>query len=214
MHISKLTMSQDEPLSLRSIADPYEMHRTIWRAFPDSENGGAGRVLFRVEPLVTGRPVVVLVQSRDKPDWEPLLSEGIIVDALTKSVDLKPPAGRLLRFRLLANPSKKITLNDQVDDQGQPRKSRVGLFGEDKQRQWLERKAKQSGFELCEYAISATSNLDSRKPGQSNGIRHHAVRFDGILRVTDADVFAKTLESGIGSAKGFGFGLLSVAPVR
>lgn len=39
-----------------------------------------------------------------------------------------------------------------------------------------------------------------------------AVRFEGVLKVTDADQFRQTIASGIGSAKGFGFGLLSVAP--
>ncbi|MEN9935136.1 MAG: hypothetical protein RLZZ387_1715 [Chloroflexota bacterium] len=34
--------------------------------------------------------------------------------------------------------------------------------------------------------------------------------FDGLLTVTDAAAFVKTLETGIGSGKAFGFGLLSV----
>lgn len=38
-----------------------------------------------------------------------------------------------------------------------------------------------------------------------------SVRFDGILTVTDQALFRTTLEKGIGSAKGFGFGLLSIA---
>jgi hypothetical protein len=39
-----------------------------------------------------------------------------------------------------------------------------------------------------------------------------AVRFDGVLAVTDVVQFAATLEAGIGSGKGLGFGLLSLAP--
>ena len=38
--------------------------------------------------------------------------------------------------------------------------------------------------------------------------------FDGVLEVNDPDIFIKSIESGIGSAKGFGFGLLSIAPVK
>jgi CRISPR system Cascade subunit CasE len=36
------------------------------------------------------------------------------------------------------------------------------------------------------------------------------VRFDGRLTVLDSARFAETLAAGVGRAKGFGFGLLSV----
>ena len=39
-----------------------------------------------------------------------------------------------------------------------------------------------------------------------------AVQFDGVLQVTDPDKLVAAVETGIGSAKGFGFGLLSLAP--
>jgi CRISPR system Cascade subunit CasE len=38
-----------------------------------------------------------------------------------------------------------------------------------------------------------------------------AARFEGVLTVNDAEEFSKAVENGIGSAKGFGFGLLSLA---
>ena len=41
-----------------------------------------------------------------------------------------------------------------------------------------------------------------------------AVRFDGLLAVTDPALFRNTLQTGIGSAKAFGFGLLSLAPAE
>lgn len=41
-----------------------------------------------------------------------------------------------------------------------------------------------------------------------------AVLFEGRLRVTDADLFRAALASGIGPAKAYGFGLLSIAPAR
>ena len=43
---------------------------------------------------------------------------------------------------------------------------------------------------------------------------HLAVRFDGLLRVTDAGDFRETLICGIGPGKAYGFGLLSIAPVH
>jgi CRISPR system Cascade subunit CasE len=40
---------------------------------------------------------------------------------------------------------------------------------------------------------------------------HQAVTFDGLLRVTDPEALLAALAGGIGSGKGFGFGLLSLA---
>jgi CRISPR system Cascade subunit CasE len=39
-----------------------------------------------------------------------------------------------------------------------------------------------------------------------------SVMFDGLLRVSDPDVFRLTLQKGVGSGKAYGFGLLSIAP--
>jgi CRISPR system Cascade subunit CasE len=51
-----------------------------------------------------------------------------------------------------------------------------------------------------------------RKKGQVG--YHGGVQFRGILEVTDPVKFVETYQSGIGSAKGFGFGLLLLAPVN
>jgi CRISPR system Cascade subunit CasE len=51
-----------------------------------------------------------------------------------------------------------------------------------------------------------------RKKGQAG--YHGGVQFRGTLEVTDPVKFAETYQSGIGSAKGFGFGMLLLAPVK
>jgi CRISPR system Cascade subunit CasE len=45
-------------------------------------------------------------------------------------------------------------------------------------------------------------------------MRFVSAQFDGILQVVDVDKMHAAIANGIGSAKGFGFGLLSLAPVR
>ena len=58
-------------------------------------------------------------------------------------------------------------------------------------------------------------NKDKEKPHvvSFGSSEFSAALFDGTLTVTDADKFAAAIENGIGKAKGFGFGLLSVAPL-
>ena len=50
-----------------------------------------------------------------------------------------------------------------------------------------------------------------RKKGQHGC--HGGVQFRGVLEVVDREHFRRTYQAGIGSAKGFGFGLLLLAPV-
>lgn len=57
-----------------------------------------------------------------------------------------------------------------------------------------------------------SSHADLAKKLEALEGRFLAVRFDGLLEVTDPGKFLETLRAGIGSAKGFGFGLLSLAP--
>jgi CRISPR system Cascade subunit CasE len=49
-----------------------------------------------------------------------------------------------------------------------------------------------------------------KKYGKGRRQVWHAVQFDGVLTVTDAAEFADGIRGGIGSAKAFGFGLLSI----
>src|SRR5437868_1174174 len=93
----------------RDMADAYQMHRTILRAFPDAATGGPGRVLFRVDVLRAKSQVTVLVQSDKAPDWSRLpLGWLVPPEALPPDVrpaDSKPlslifAAGQRFRFRL------------------------------------------------------------------------------------------------------------------
>jgi len=53
-----------------------------------------------------------------------------------------------------------------------------------------------------------------RQEGGTQLLTFAAVIFEGVLRVEDSQAFREALERGIGPGKAFGFGLLSVAPVR
>src|SRR5436309_1563961 len=91
----------------RDLAQPYEMHRTLLRAFPGQVAGGPGRVLFRVDADHESGAATVLIQSAKQPDWS-----ALTVDWLVRPFEQKPfepvfAAGQRLVFRLRANPTKK-----------------------------------------------------------------------------------------------------------
>lgn len=209
MFLSRLILN---PLSRRvqkELAEPYELHRTLMRAFSEDLQPGDERVLFRVDvQRRTGVPVV-LVQSMTEPDWSFLAEDPGYLMPTTPEVQnpaSKPfqprlVRGQLLRFRLRANPTFRRA------------GKRLAWLREEDQIHWLDRKADQSGFRIISITVVPEGFQKATRSENKQQMRHYAVRFDGILQVTDPEAFLQALRRGIGSGKAFGFGLLSIAPV-
>lgn len=202
MYLSRLTFPLADPEAQRLVAEPYEMHRALMAAFPEN----AERVLYRVEPVPRGHSrAVVLVQSLDPPDWS-ATSMPPSAESDAKEFDAAFRAGQSLRFRLRANP----TARRKID--GSEKSKRVGLTTEEDQRDWLARKGEQGGFRPDGVVVIDEGQVKAAKPN-GRTLTFRSVRFEGALEVTEPERFAQALQAGIGTAKAFGFGLLSVAKV-
>jgi CRISPR system Cascade subunit CasE len=180
------------------------------RAFPNAKEGGPGRVLFRVDHGIDSDTMCLLVQSEKSPDWSnaELLLDLLLEPPETKVVNLGFKAGQVLRFRLLANPTVRRQLAER-----QPGK-RLGLLREEDQVNWLRRKGEQGGFRVLSCATRGQEMIRDIKESDSASHRINllSVCLEGLLQVEDPGTFVKTIERGVGSGKGLGFGLLSVAP--
>lgn len=221
MHLSRLTLNPRDRRVQREIAQPYEMHRTLMKAFGGAPPNGADlaagdeRVLFRLEPASSSHSLVLLVQSLNRPDWSWLAEPGMDgylaatdeSNPAVKSFELELAAGQVLGFRLRANPTVKRRFP------GGDHK-RVGLHGEEEQMAWLRRKGDQGGFEVLSARISDKTTVHSwiRRDEKRYRLQMLSVQFDGLLKVTDAERLWQSVRKGVGSGKGMGFGLLSLAP--
>jgi CRISPR system Cascade subunit CasE len=200
------------------------MHRTLSRAFPPNTfnttrgNADTAGALFRVDEQPRTNSIVVLVQSQVAPDWTYLNDKRdarghtyLLQPAECKSFDLKLVAGQTLTFRLRANPTKRLGRGNAK----QPNK-RIGLHDEHEQIEWLQRKAEAGGFRIVRAMLSRDDYIENEKAihrdDQSHDLKMLSVQFDGVLQIVNADQFVNTIAHGIGSGKGFGFGLLSLAP--
>ena len=222
MYLSLLRLDPRSYEVRRDLRDPYEFHCTIMRAFPpimdpEMEPRAFWGVLYRVEHDRRAPHVTVYVQSRVMPDWSFLETHMLVRDSVpnpsTKSVTEaynRLTRGRVLRFRLRANPTKKV--DTKSDEMGNRRNGRrVPLLKVEEQVRWLARKAEQHGFDLLHVSIAsagARERLQSRKVGGA----FQGVLFEGQISVRDPEVFREALANGIGPGKAFGFGLLSIAP--
>lgn len=248
LYLSRLLLNPCSRQVMSEMAHPYEMHRTLMRAFPVMEGQTEVKarekfsVLFRAETDEKSRLVKVYVQSLAEPDWSFLDGmNGYLYDGAEaiayEHKDIWPAlqklqSGKILSFRLRANPTKRIA------KKGDPLKGkRVELRREDDQIAWLLRKGGEmgkdmpGGFDLLtkkvidgqgkeflvpRVHISPEGKYTGRKKDAAVGrsTTHFSVHFEGLLQITDAEAFRNTLIRGIGSGKAFGFGLLSVAPAE
>jgi len=207
----------------RDLADPYQLHSTLCRAFSaPEEKCPKGAFLWRLEPEAnpSGCPRV-LVQSQEKANWGRISVKGWLAQsepAIDLNKRLKLDAlrvGQRFRFRLCANPCVKRD------------GKRQGLMQLEEQEAWLVRKGKQHGFLLprlrpFNLTESPTERVDVRVSQEQilrgtqhdgNDIRIFSVLYDGMLTVTNAEKFKIVLHAGIGHGKVMGLGLLSVIPV-
>ncbi|MCP4420346.1 MAG: type I-E CRISPR-associated protein Cas6/Cse3/CasE [Chloroflexi bacterium] len=210
IYLSQLLLNPRSRMVQRETNNPYEMHRTICKAFPDSifkKNEPSG-ILFRLDIHPRTGAITVLVQSTIEPDWQPLTQVGqgqyLLLQPACKAVDLQLPADRPLAFRLTANPTVK------KKREGKKHSNRVPLVREENQMAWLNCKSGQHGFQVLRVDITHPRKQTSRK----KSITLFTVQFNGHLQITDAEEFTKALQTGIGPAKAFGCGLLSLAPIR
>jgi len=209
MYLSRLLLNPQHRQVQRELADRYQLHRTLMRAFPETLPPDE-RVLHRVEVNPHSGQIAILVQSQSHPDWSPLTDKPhyLVMTPAVKSLNLALNEGQELHFRLRANPTIKTRSNRHPQ-----KKTRVPLVHEEKQMAWLVRKGEQNGFEIIQQCVSYPETYHSRKNG-GNPIQLFTIRFDGVLRLSDAEAFATAIAMGIGPAKAFGCGLLSIAPSR
>jgi CRISPR system Cascade subunit CasE len=219
MYLSRLILNPCSNQARSELANPYEMHRTVMKAYA----AGADRVLYRLEIHPHSGALTLLVQSQLCPDWGFLAApeksyllplsacpSGIVENPQVKTFDPELRAGQALAFRLRANPTVK------KDRQDKKQGRRVALYREEDQLQWLARKLEAAGAEL----LSARTSNETKtggvrfRQGARQELTYLSVQFDGVLRVRQAEQLRAAVVGGIGSGKGFGFGLLSLAPLQ
>jgi CRISPR system Cascade subunit CasE len=228
-----LTRAFLDPTSREVQADlrnPEGLHKTVMRAFPDdgsSSPRSSQAVLFRLDSERDDR-VVLLIQSVTEPKLEHwpasyVLDFGTDLDLAFSNVGDNPAVrnveaehaairvGARYAFRLRANTTRKIDTKSAPD--GTRRHGRrVPVRGEDGRREWLARHAAKAGFSFDDGTLVITEVPASGGVGGKKITVAGAV-FEGILQVLDVETFRSALVTGIGPAKAYGFGLLSVRRV-
>lgn len=183
MFLSKIVFDPFCKKLVVSLSSFYKTHQFVLNAFG---NRIQAKAMFRVEKDH------ILVLSQEKPDWS-----FCARNAKVKEYNPSFKAGQILNFRLKANP---------VIEQNGKRKA---ICEENNLVQWMMSKGTKNGFEIQEMSVSEPIVEKAKKKGKD--IICNSVKFDGMLKVIECEAFENAIKNGIGKAKSFGFGLLSVA---
>jgi CRISPR system Cascade subunit CasE len=194
MYLTKIVIDNINILQQR-LFDVYRWKQALYKAFSPVEED-TRPFLFDIRSKSDQTQVLVLSEKAPRVlpfgTWQ------------TKSVSPDFYAGTRYVFEVTANPTMKQAL---LDDQGTKKRQgkRIGLQPA-RYEEWLRRKLEDAG---CSVVAAVTENLGLRVC-QRKGVlvSHSAARFKGVLSVKDPLKFREVAVKGIGTARGFGFGML------
>lgn len=228
MYISRLPLNVRRPEAIRLLSSPYRMHAAVENAFPPDScrMSEAGRILWRIDSSpALNNETWLYVASPDRPDFSHIAEQcGWPATNAGETKDYSPVLGRLEAgqvwcFRLKANPARKVLV-----DQGNNANPKVvgtiqGCVTMAQQIEWLLSRAEKHGFAVAcsgeNLPLLTVSQRHTEKyERKGKRVTISTAMYDGVLTVNNPDLLRHTLCFGMGRAKGFGCGLLTISPVR
>jgi len=219
MYLSRIAINKRLRKSQQALAFPQMLHAAVLDSFPpnltDSDKAANARVLWRADYI--GENVWLYVLAEQKPDFTHIIEQFGWPDSEqqweTKDYDsllARLETGQTWHFRLHANPvhmvDGKIYAHVTIDQQ----------------KKWLRDRAQKNGFSLIQIE-SGDDTLDAleiiyrntvrfkKRPGDNAHVTLSVVTFEGHLSIEDPEKMRQALCFGIGRAKAYGCGLLTLA---
>ncbi|WP_424536675.1 type I-E CRISPR-associated protein Cas6/Cse3/CasE [Sphaerisporangium viridialbum] len=226
MHMTRFRFNTARIGARRVLSSPQMLHAAVMSSFAEiPEPGEDGeRVLWRIDHNSKAETYLYLV-SPDKPDLTHLVEQaGWPKTGGWQTYDYgsflsRLATGQRWAFRLTANP---VHTARRRDDEPTKLTAHVGLRH---QRDWLLKRQENAGFKVVEkpperrlapqdeheLIVHDRRQLAFRKSGQRQQVTLVTVTYDGRLEITDVEAFRRTLVRGLGKAKAYGCGLMTLA---
>lgn len=218
MYMSRIALNTNRKGTMDALASLQKLHAAVASGFPP-DIPEEGRNLWRLDRL--GRDLYLLVLSPGKPDFSHIVEQfgwpGSEQRWETKDYTQlmeRIEAGQRWRFRLRANPVHSVKPTTESQSQEPSKRGKVyAHVTVQQQERWLLERAAKYGFDLRadRFSIVQQDTLQFRRQGKP--ITLGIATFEGILEVKDRTLFLGALTNGIGRAKAYGCGLLTIAGI-
>lgn len=210
MYLSEFHLNARRSGGRKLLCSPQAMHAAILSAFPPTET--PVRPLWRIDAEHDPLRPAVLVVSDQRPDFTHIEEQGgwpsqptarhARYDHFLENLSV----GQKWAFRLQANPTHRAKFNDSWKI--------VAHVTAQQQLQWLLDRDASLGISLSN-GDEATARVIGRQvqrfSRKGKRVTIGTARFEGVLTVTDANLFRQALTHGIGRAKAYGCGLMTLA---
>jgi len=222
MYLTSFDINRARRGAQKLLGSPHAMHAAVMSSFPPSASqvdADGGRILWRVD---TSRDRVRLyVASPEKPDLTGLVEQagwptlaawstapyGAFLDSLE--------SGTTWGFRVAVNPTHSVKQAGPDGERPRGRGKRLAHVTAAQQLDWFRTKATSIGLDV-EGPDGPTAMVTSRdvRTFRRGGatVTLATAQVDGVARILDADLLRRAMRAGIGPAKGYGCGLLTLAP--
>lgn len=213
-YLSRFEFHRARREAKRLLASPNSIHGAVLAAFRAPPTGSSvDRLLWRIDQ--NDHRAVLYLLSSQAPDLTHLVeAAGWLEGPGWETIDYTPmlaalAVGQEWGFRLVANPARSIR------DRSEGRSRRVGHVTAEQQRSWLAQRASSigasfdMGFAEPSIALTCRSQLVFGHKGSTISIA--TAQFDGMLKVVDVGLLRRALVEGIGPAKAYGCGLMTLA---
>lgn len=215
---SRVIVNSRDRRAMHVLASLERIHAVVARATNSSESDD-GRTIWRLDGQPHSSMQRLYIVSSSEPDFSVFEAEMGVKSGDCASCDYAPflerlSCGQQWLFRLTANPTKTIPSEGFVT-----RGKRQPIVKRADQEEWLFKKFRKIGchmtinrLEQPEVVIRASQEISFRK--RNTTVVLTRVTFEGILSIDDPDMLRKAMVEGIGPAKAYGCGLLTLAPLK
>lgn len=220
MYLTKMPINGRRRGAAKLLSSPQAMHAAVQSAFPPgSLESAGGRALWRVDRPGDHEVSLYLVSPLE-PDLSHVVEQaGWQSGEMWQTRDYRPLLTRLEQgqrwaFRLTANP---VFHGYKTGREWSDTKPLAHVTVEQQQR-WLLDRTERSGFRVPdgshgEPALQVVDRSMLRFGKGGHRVVVSSATFEGILEVSDPEALVRTLTQGLGRAKAYGCGLLTLAPL-
>jgi len=237
MFLSRIQINPARREGRHILGSPQAMHAAVLSSFPQTGDE-RGRVLWRIDQ--DDQKFWLYTVSQSRPDFSHIVEQAGW-PTTQAGWDTRPyqtllnrlENGQKWAFRLTANPVRtsqatgwvKTGKNEghfvypaKADDGEKQRSKRYAHMTADQQLEWFTKRTPNWGFEIPNNSLGVPEltlidRRTDRFQRQGKTVTIAKATFDGVLEITDADKLREAMITGMGSAKAYGCGLLTLAAI-